>query len=80
MAAEAKAAAGGEDEEEEEDEDEEMAVKTSILTDKRFADLFANPDFEVDMGSREFLLKNPVAAPVVSLSLSSRLMLSRASY
>ncbi|CDZ96437.1 WD40 repeat protein [Phaffia rhodozyma] len=36
----------------------------SVLTDPRFAAVWSNPEFQVDMGSREYMLKNPVAAPV----------------
>ena len=48
------------------EEVDEQGPGESLLKDPRFAAVWTNPDFEVDMGSREFLLKNPVAAPVVS--------------
>lgn len=35
----------------------------SLLQDSRFGDLFANPDFEIDETSREFMLLNPSTKP-----------------
>lgn len=45
---------------------DEQGPGESVLTDPRFAKVWTDKEFEVDMGSREFLLKNPVAAPIVS--------------
>jgi ribosome biogenesis protein ENP2 len=36
--------------------------KPSLLSDPRFSALFENPEFEVDEGSREFMLMNPSVA------------------
>ncbi|EGU11656.1 nucleolar rRNA processing-related protein [Rhodotorula toruloides ATCC 204091] len=57
----------------EEDEDDEegrrkrkkkvQAETPSLLKDDRFADLFTNPDFEIDEASREFQLLNPSTKP-----------------
>jgi len=47
------------------DGEDEQGPGESVLTDPRFAKVWTDKEFEVDMGSREFLLKNPVAAPIV---------------
>lgn len=59
----------GSGEEEEEGEEEGDAAmepkvggKSNLLQDSRFAQLFTNPDFEVDETSREFAMLNPRAA------------------
>jgi ribosome biogenesis protein ENP2 len=49
----------------------------SLLKDPRFAKVWTDKEFEVDMGSREFLLKNPVAAPTVRSSPCSARVLYR---
>ncbi|KAL7409808.1 hypothetical protein BDY24DRAFT_196138 [Mrakia frigida] len=54
----------GEEGEGDAEEVDEQGPGESLLKDPRFAAVWTNPDFEVDMGSREFLFKNPVAAPV----------------
>lgn len=36
----------------------------NLLQDNRFADIFTNPDFEIDEESREFMLLNPSGGPV----------------
>jgi ribosome biogenesis protein ENP2 len=63
-------------EEDEEDEDgrrkrkkKVQAETPSLLKDDRFADLFTNPDFEIDEASREFQLLNPSTKPVRSLAV-----------
>lgn len=56
---------------EEAGETDEQGPGESVLTDPRFAKVWTDKEFEVDMGSREFLLKNPVAAPVVRRFLSA---------
>ena len=47
----------------------------NLLQDNRFADIFTNPDFEIDEESREFMLLNPSGGPV-STDLSPCLHLS----
>ncbi|TXT13630.1 hypothetical protein VHUM_00997 [Vanrija humicola] len=46
----------------EEEGDEPKAKKESVLADPRFAELFENPDFEIDESSRTFALLNPATA------------------
>ena len=58
--------------------EDEQGPGESVLTDPRFAKVWTDKEFEVDMGSREFLLKNPVAAPVVRSQRSDRLCSSNA--
>jgi ribosome biogenesis protein ENP2 len=56
----ARRAAEGED-----GEDEEEAGKPAakdLLADPRFADMFTNPDFEIDQGSQTFARLNPATA------------------
>ncbi|KAJ3970888.1 NUC153 and WD40 repeat-containing nucleolar rRNA processing-related protein [Lentinula raphanica] len=48
-----------EDEEEEQAGGEENDGPTSVLTDPRFAKVFEDPEFEVDVNSREYALLNP---------------------
>ncbi|BEI81601.1 hypothetical protein CcaverHIS002_0207610 [Cutaneotrichosporon cavernicola] len=48
---------------EEEDEDEEgKPAAKDLLADPRFADLFTNPDFQIDEGSQTFARLNPATA------------------
>jgi ribosome biogenesis protein ENP2 len=44
------------------DEEPASKLKTSLLSDSRFAALFEDPDFQVDEESREYALLNPSAA------------------
>ncbi|WOO81319.1 Ribosome biogenesis protein enp2 [Vanrija pseudolonga] len=58
-----KRAKRGEVEEDEEKEgDASKPKKESVLADPRFAELFENPDFEIDESSRTFALLNPATA------------------
>lgn len=43
----------------------------NLLQDDRFADIFNNPDFEIDEESREFMLLNPSGGPVSLLAVCS---------
>lgn len=50
-------------------EDAKDEGKTNLLNDPRFTELFENPEFEVDMDSREFGMLNPSTAVAGSVSL-----------
>lgn len=49
----------------------QVEEEESLLKDPRFAKVWTEKEFEVDTGSREFLLKNPVSAPKVRARVPS---------
>lgn len=77
-----KREAGEVDEDEEGDgrrkrKKKQVAEGPNLLQDDRFADIFTNPDFEIDEESREFMLLNPSGGPVRFQFASSFLSLVR---